>query len=174
MEKYTVFATSNREDNKTQIFAQTCSNMLEGLQIENTVFNLEQLPSQLSGAKMYDYANSPVAEIVEKYIKPVDKLVFVIPEYNGSFPGILKLFIDAVHPQNFKGKKAALIGVSSGRSGNVRGMDHLTSILQYLKVEVYHDKLPLSSIDELLEGDKVVHEPTLQLMNDQMRDFKDF
>ena len=174
MEKYTVFATSNREDNKTQLFAQTCSNILEGMQIENTVFNLEQLPNQLSGAKMYDYDNSPVGEIVEKYINPVDKLIFVIPEYNGSFPGILKLFIDAVHPKHFESKKAALIGVSSGRSGNVRGMDHLTAILQYLKVEVYHDKLPISSIDGLLEEGELRHEPTIQAMTKQLLGFKAF
>ena len=144
------------------------------MQIENSVFNLEQLPNQLSGNKMYDYNNSPVAEIVEKYINPVNKLIFVIPEYNGSFPGILKLFIDAVHPRNFESKKAALIGVSSGRSGNVRGMDHLTSILHYLKVEVYHDKLPISSIDGLLSNDKLAHEPTIQLMTNQMKGFKTF
>lgn len=174
MEKYTVFATSNREDNKTQIFAQKCSKILEEMKIENSVYYLEQLPNQLSGAKMYDYENSPVSEIVEKYINPVNKLIFVIPEYNGSFPGILKLFIDAVHPRNFKGKKAALIGVSSGRSGNVRGMDHLTAILQYLKVEVYHDKLPFSSIDALLTGDILTHEKSIQLMTNQMLGFKNF
>jgi NAD(P)H-dependent FMN reductase len=48
-------------------------------------------------------------------------------------PGSLKLFIDACsvreYKQNFKGKKAALVGIASGRAGNLRGMDHLTGVM---------------------------------------------
>ena len=171
---YTVFSASNREDNKTQVFAALCSKLLSEMGIESQVFNLQQLPNNLSGHEIYDYDNSPVADIVEKYLKPVNKVIFVIPEYNGSFPGILKLFIDAVHPSHFKGKKACLIGVSSGRTGNIRGMEHLTGILHYLKVDVYHHKLPVSGIDRMVSDLTINDAGTVQRMRDQLLGFQKF
>ena len=48
--------------------------------------------------------------------------------------------------------KACLVGVSTGRAGNLRGMDDLTNILNYLKINVYHNKLPISRVDTLLDA----------------------
>jgi chromate reductase len=48
--------------------------------------------------------------------------------------------------------KACLVGVSTGRAGNLRGMEHLTNILNYLKINVYHNKLPISRVDTLLDA----------------------
>ena len=174
MTRYTVFSASNREDNKTQYFAALCSNLLNEMHIDHQVFNLEQLPANIGSADVYDYDNSPVAGIVEKYLDPVDKLIFILPEYNGSFPGILKLFIDAVKPQHFRGKKAALIGVSSGRSGNIRGMDHLMGILNYVKVNVYHHKLAISGIDKLVGDGDITDADTIRRMRDQLEGFTKF
>ena len=47
----------------------------------------------------------------------------------------------------------ALAGVSSGRQGNARGMDDLTNILNYLKINVVPVKPPLSQIFNLLSED---------------------
>ena len=41
-----------------------------------------------------------------------------MPQYNGSFPGVFKAFIDGyAYPNVFKGDKAALVGVSKGFRG---------------------------------------------------------
>ena len=174
MSDYTIFSSSNRVDNKTKIFAELCRKALENQGVKANVCSLQQLPDDLSSVAMYDFNNSPVAEIVEKYLLPVDKLIFIIPEYNGSFPGILKLFIDAIHPENFKNKKAALIGISSGRSGNIRGLDHLTNILNYLKVDVYHHKIPISSIDDIINEGLVTDKQCIDGINELMENFKDY
>ncbi len=39
---------------------------------------------------------------------------------------------------------------ASGRSGNLRGMDHLTGILMYMNMIIYPDRLPVSRIEHLL------------------------
>ena len=44
-----------------------------------------------------------------------------------------------------------LVGVADGRAGNLRGMEHLTGILQYLKLHVYHNKLPISVINKVFD-----------------------
>ena len=73
-----------------------------------------------------------------------------MPEYNGGYPGILKLFLDSVSPKEWTNKKVCLVGVSSGRAGNLRGMEDLTGILNYLKLHVYYTKLPISTVDKVL------------------------
>lgn len=174
MTKVTIFSSSNRTDNKTRIFSETYAKLLEEQGIESQVCTLEQLPFKLSGPDMYAFNNVEMHEIVEKYLKPVDKLVFVVPEYNGSFPGILKLFIDAIRPADFAGKKSALVGVSAGHSGCVRGMDHLSAILNYIKVDVYHHKLPIASINAILDGDNVTDQEVLNRLRNQISGFIKF
>jgi len=78
----------------------------------------------------------------------------ISPEYNGSYPGALKVLLDALSVNEpdltFKNKKVALIGISSGRAGNWLGMDQLTSVLQYLNMHVFYSKPALRQIGNLL------------------------
>jgi len=101
---------------------------------------------------------------------PSTHLLFVVPEYNGGFPGVLKYFIDIIHPKVWAGKIAGLVGVATGRSGNLRGIDHLTGILHYLKVEVIYQKPYLSSIHLHMNTDHEVTNPEyLELMEQEMK-----
>lgn len=174
MQKISIFSASNREENRSLVFAEHCANLLEDQGVNAQIYDFQKFPDDVSLKTMYEFESSPMMAIVEKYLTSVDKLIFVIPEYNGSFPGILKLFIDAVHPGHFKFKKAALIGISSGRAGNIRGMDHLTGILNYLKVDVYHHKLPVSSIANLISNGKITDDLTIHRIEDLMKAFLKF
>lgn len=174
MQRISIFSTSNRDENRSLVFAQLCANLLEDQGVDTQIYDFKTLMEDVPMKSMYEYENSPLNTIVEKYLTSVDKLIFVIPEYNGSFPGILKLFIDSVHPSHFKFKKAALIGISSGRAGNIRGMDHLTGILNYLKVDVYHHKLPISSIAKLISNGKITDELTIHRIEDLIKEFLKF
>jgi chromate reductase len=104
---------------------------------------------------------------------PTTKFIFVAPEYNGSIPGVLKIMVDiSDYKKVWWGKKALLTGISLGRSGNLRGMEHLTSILHYLKVVVHPNKLPISSVDKMLNGSGIIHDQgTLDAINIQLDEF---
>ncbi len=89
-----------------------------------------------------------------EYLKPAAKFIIIMPEYNGSYPGILKLMIDNTDISKvWWHKKVLLTGVSTGRAGNLRGMDHLTGSLLYLKMLVHPNRLPISVVDKLLDAD---------------------
>jgi NAD(P)H-dependent FMN reductase len=60
------------------------------------------------------------------------------------------LFIDSVKPELYKNKTFALVGVGTGRGGNLRGLDQLTNVLHYLGADVVSFKLPLSRINETI------------------------
>ena len=72
-------------------------------------------------------------------------------------------------------EKALLTGISTGRAGNLRGMEHLTGILNYLKVIVHPNKLPISSVDKLLNGEgEITDKDTVEAINTQLKEFIEF
>lgn len=107
---------------------------------------------------------------------PSKKFIFIAPEYNGSIPGILKTMLDiSDYKKAWWGKKALLVGISTGRSGNVRGLEHLTSILNYMKVIVHPNKLPISIVDKLIGVPGRIEDPaTLLAMRTQVQEFIEF
>jgi chromate reductase, NAD(P)H dehydrogenase (quinone) len=166
----TVINATNRKDNKTQVISRYYVSQLEQRGIEVKYFTLELLPSSILDDH---YGNKPLElkRLIEEFIEPSKKFVIISPEYNGSFPGILKLLIDSVHPDYFKFKKAALVGVASGRAGNLRGLDHLTSILNHLQVEVMAQKSYVSSLMKLINEGEVTDEETKQTIEKQIDRF---
>ena len=102
------------------------------------------------------------------------KFVFVIPEYNGSFPGVLKAFIDSLDFLKLSGKKAALIGLSSGHAGGLRALDHFTEILHHLKIEVYSDKPKLSGIEKLIDDTQLIDDKSIERLKKMLGNFIEF
>jgi len=141
---------------------------------ETQVLCLKDLPRDFVFADTFCDGSPEFNKIVEKNIIKADKFIFIIPEYNGGFPGILKAFIDAVHPKNFHNKKAALVGLSSGHSGALRPMDQFSDILHYLQVEVLSAKPKLSGVELLIKEDQLIDERALSLLNDQIARFSKF
>ena len=170
----TIVSSSNRKENSTAYFARHCKSLLEKKGLDHRYFSLDQLPAELTLQSIYEQEESVFKTIADEYISPAEKFLFVIPEYNGSFPGILKLFIDGIHPSTFYGKKAGMIGIAAGRAGNLRGMDHFTAILNYIQVSVMPQKLPISSIDSILKNGEIHDEATLKLLDQQIDQLIDF
>lgn len=177
-----VFSSTNRPDNKTVPFAESYYHSLVKFGKEEVNFiDFRDLSSELLHTLMYDQTSQSkqIIEMQDKYLIPAEKFVFFIPEYNGSFPGILKLFIDACsirrYKDSFAGKKAALIGISEGRSGNIRGLEHFSSILNHMGTIIYPNLLPVSQIVKLLDQDnKQIDKDTLHLLEKHAKAFLDF
>jgi NAD(P)H-dependent FMN reductase len=73
------------------------------------------------------------------------------------------------------GKKALLTGVATGRGGNLRGLEHLTSILHYLRVVVHPNKLPISLVHNVMHGSGDFHDAgTVKAIEMQIDEFIQF
>ncbi len=151
MSEICIISGTNRKESKTFEIAKIYQHVLKDKNMESRIFSLTELPENFAFADMFNTKSPAFNKIIETYLVKHDKFVFVVPEYNGSFPGVLKTFLDAVHPRYWTEKKAALVGVSEGRAGNLRGMEHLTAILHYLKMHVYHFKVSVPRINRILE-----------------------
>ncbi|MDF2189505.1 NAD(P)H-dependent oxidoreductase [Paraflavitalea sp. CAU 1676] len=164
-EFYTIISGTNRVGSNTMKVAQHYRDLLEAKGIETRLVTLE-------GWKSVD-RNPEYVQLENEILIPSKKFIFIAPEYNGSIPGVLKVMLDmSDYKKAWWGKKALLTGVALGRSGNQRGMDHLTGILHYLKVIVHHNKLPISSVDKLLNGTGTIHDKaTLDAIAAQVDEF---
>lgn len=178
----TIFSASNRPENKTIPFAKAYFEILNSIADEEVkLLDFRDLSPALLHSMMYDEANQSeqIKAIQDSYLRPSDKWVFFIPEYNGSFPGILKLFIDAssirLYKDTFMWKKAALIGISEGRSGNIKGLEHFSSILNHMGTIVFPDKLPISQIAKLINKDnQQIDVETVHLLEKHASAFVEF
>jgi len=167
-DQYIIISGTNRRDSNSYKVAQQYRENLSRRNIDARLLSLENL--DLSGR------NADFVRMENDLLIPSEKFIFISPEYNGSFPGVLKTLFDlSDYKKTWWGKKALLTGISSGRSGNVRGMEHLTTVLNYLKVVVHPNKLPISSIDRLVTGDEGITDPeTLRAINAQLDEFIKF
>lgn len=154
MKKIVVFSCTNRPESNTLKVSQIYENLLQKAGVEVKVLDFCILPPNLAFSETFGNRTKAYSELIENYVSSQSKFIFVVPEYNGSFPGILKTFLESMHPREWANKHACLVGVADGRAGNLRGMEHLTGILHYLKMHVYHNKLPISIINKVMENGK--------------------
>jgi NAD(P)H-dependent FMN reductase len=178
----TVISGSNRKGSECLRFARLVATRLEQHAGEEVkLLALEEIPHNWFFSEMYDKGKQDPAltQLQDDFILAADKFVFVIPEYNGTYPGAVKLFIDAVsvrqYKDNFTGKKVGMVGIASGRAGNIRGMDHLTTVMHHLGASVWPFQLPISRIKELMdEHGQVTDAATLEAIEKFAREFVGF
>ena len=65
-------------------------------------------------------------------------------------------------PGGIRGKKAALVGLSSGGQGGLLPLNHLTDVLMYLGTAVLPQRVRLPFIDQHLNADGNLTEPLYQ------------
>ena len=174
-----VICGTNRPESKSDIVSRHIVTTLKTKGQDVVYGDMKEIAPHLIHDGMYD-AERLKPELItfqDECFTPADKIVIVSPEYNGSYPGLLKLLIDCLSKRNyaktFKGKKALLVGVASGRAGNLRGMEHLTGFLNYLKINVFPNKLPISGIESVLEADNL-NEETSNVVDQLLEDFIKF
>ncbi|OFY85525.1 MAG: hypothetical protein A3F72_10145 [Bacteroidetes bacterium RIFCSPLOWO2_12_FULL_35_15] len=167
----TIISATNRPNSNTLKIARIYNQLMEIQGLTSKILTLESLPVDIAFGDLYGNRSEEFQKLLNEFIIPAQKFVVISPEYNGSFPGILKIFLDALPPELNRGKKVSLIGVSSGRGGNMRGMDHLTGIFNYLGLHVHHNKLAISNVLSLLdEQGNVTDERTIHFFNKHILD----
>jgi chromate reductase len=168
----TIISATNRPGSSTLKLAQYYQTRLNEKGLEAGLFSLCQLPADIIESDLYG-KRSAKFEPIQQIITNTKKFLFIIPEYNGSFPGVLKVFIDACSfPESFYEKKAALTGLSSGKYGNIRGIDHFTGVCHYMHLHIMPLKVHISEINkEFDENYNLFKKDTVKFTDEQMDKF---
>lgn len=153
----TIISGTNRKNAVSLKIAHIYQSILKEKGEEADIINLIDLPHDFIETALYE--NAGKNEDFNPYrqqIKDSKKMIFVVPEYNGSFPGVLKAFIDGMqYPHAFRDKKAALVGLSSGIQGAGLALSHLTDIFNYCGMHVLAQKPKLYHIEKNLTENKL-------------------
>lgn len=109
----------------------------------------------------YKQPKPAVTALVERYLKS-DAAVFVIPEYNGSYPGVLKLFVDMLPDKvSFNHRPCAFIGIASGQFQALRAVEHFQGVAGYRNAIMYPNRVFIGSIHKLLDPDGALTDAAL-------------
>ena len=145
----TIVCSTNRINSVSKKICEQYTQLLAAKGIDSTIIDLRDLPKDFTTSALYE--NSGKNEQFNPFrllMKESQKFIFVVPEYNGSFPGVLKAFIDGLeYPDTFKNKKCALVGLSSGLQGGGLALSHLTDIFNYCGMHVLAQKPKLAMIE---------------------------
>lgn len=171
----TLISGTNRPNSRTSLLTNYYKKELEKKGQDVQIIELSNLPANIIQSDLYGKRSDEFTKI-QDIVTNTSKFIFIVPEYNGSFPGILKLFIDACKfPESFKYKKAALVGLSTGKYGNIRGLEHFTGVCNYIGLNVLPLKIHIPYIQEELDAKNELHkEDTIKFTHQQIDEFIKF
>lgn len=166
----TIIAGTNRSNSISSMLAAYYQSLLQEKNTASQILDLSELPPDFIFSALYHNTgkNESFNEITSR-LQQSEKFVFIVPEYNSSFPGVLKAFIDGMdYPNPLRGKKAALVGLSSGVQGASLALSHLTDILNYLGMHVLAQKPRLAKIEENMTENRLKNKLYIQLLKEQV------
>jgi chromate reductase len=164
-----IISGTNRQGSHSLKVAKYYQQELQRKGEEWRLLSLLDLPENIIVSDLYNH-RSEAFRPIQELVSEAKRLIFIVPEYNGSYPGVLKVFIDAcAFPISFFNKKVALVGVSSGKYGNIRGIDHFTGVCNYLRMHVLPLKIHIPHIQsELNEQQQLFQTTTVKFVNEQL------
>lgn len=176
MTNVTIVSATNHQNSLTAQVAEYYAGLLHKRGCDNQVLKLTALPADFTVSALYENRGKhPTFNQLKERMEAAQKYVFIIPEYNGSFPGVFKAFIDGLQfPDTFSGKKCAMVGVSKGPQGGVFAMSHLTDIFHYLKMHVYPLKPRLASIQDRQLATVLANTKYIRLLEEQAEGFMNY
>jgi len=164
-----IIVGTNRRNSVSEKIALIYQDLLGKMGTSSEILLLEDLPHDFIFSALYhnNGKNEGYNEFHQK-VKEGTKFVFIVPEYNGSFPGILKGFIDGMtYPNSFRNKKCALVGISSGIGGGGIALSHLTDIFHYVGMHVLALKPKLAKIEENMSDNLLTNRLYMELLHTQ-------
>lgn len=172
----TIFHATARPNSNSRKIAEFYRDLLNKQGIPHQFFTLEDVESEVFNHTFHNEKSTQQLQIENEILAPTSKFIFIVPEYNGSFPGMFKGFIDASDVKKcFHNKKACLVGVAEGRAGNLRGMEHLTNIFNHMKMHVLHFKIPISQVHLHLDENGILqNQEYIRLIETQLALYLEF
>lgn len=172
----TIVVGTNRKDSVSQAIALQYAEVLSAHDIKSVILNLRDLPEDYIFSALYE--NVGENESFNRFRETMnesEKFVFVIPEYNGSFPGVLKAFIDGLdRSKALTNKKCALVGLSAGDQGAGLALSHFTDILNYCGTNVLAYRLRLPKIGDSMTENKITNQTYLAKIESQAQKLIEF
>jgi chromate reductase len=148
-------AGSLRRNSYNKLLLKAASKLLPP-SIELEIFEIDKIPLYNQDVEAMSLPEE--VKVFKRKIEAADALLISTPEYNHSFPGVLKNAIDwASRPyghNSFDGKPTAVISAAPGLFGGIAAQDHLKQVLLALNTRlVPQPAVVVSLVQEKIDQD---------------------
>lgn len=166
-----IISGTNRPGSRSLQLAHYYQSVLAQMGHTSEVFSLEQLPENfLNEALYHKAAQHPTFAAIREKMLETSRFVFIVPEYNGSFPGALKAFIDGLkYPDTFQGKVGALVGHSKGVQGASLALSHLDDVLSYMQMNTLGLRIKIPQSDQAFVDGALTNPAQAAMLEKQAR-----
>lgn len=169
-----LISATNRPGSNTRKITNLVRGCYDRHQVPVHVLDLQELPAELFHPS--SYGQKPDAfESFSSVVVKSDGLHFVLQEYNGGFPGVLKYFLDMLpFPEAFEGKPVAFTGLAAGMWGALRPVEQLEQIYKYRNAHLFPERVFLPKVNSLLNEEGTLPSELMERLESQAMGFHRF
>jgi chromate reductase len=170
-----IVAGTNRPQSQTLRIAEIYRDLFLAKGVETTLIDLAKMPQEIFHPSSYQTKPAAFTVLSDLVLKS-QGLFVVTPEYNGSFPGVLKYFIDMLpFPASFEKRPVAFCGVAAGMWGALRSVEQLEQIFKYRNAFTFSERVFISKVHEKMVQDGQFKDEFLRgLVDSQVTNFIKF
>lgn len=169
-----VICGTHRPNSRSMVVARFLEKSYLSLGHRVGLIDLEKLPLECFAPQAFS-VKPPGFAPFQKSILEANGLHLVVPEYNGSYPGVLKHFIDLLeYPASFQHRPVALVGLGH-RWGGLRPVEHLGQVFGYRNSYQLPERVFIQDAKNSVDTVKGVYlEETAQRLGAQAQAFVSF
>ncbi len=169
-----IISATNRPDSNSYQVALILQNIYKQLGHTLDIISLKQVPFELLIKKPYPQILPKEVQNIVATLNSSSGFAIVCPEYNGSFPGIFKFFIDHwSYPATFEYRPMCFVGLG-GRFGGLRAVEQLQQIMGYRNAFIYPQRIFLQNIEDILHNHVIKDQNLMDLLVKQAKGFLKF
>ncbi len=152
MKPVLIISGTNRPGSNAMKIATVLAGHYRRAEVPVDLLSLVDLPEAIYRPEAY--AQKPLGFVaIQQRVLAASGLHVVSPEYTGSFPGVLKYFLDMLkYPDSFHRKPVAFVGEASGVWGGLRAVEQLQLVFAYRNAHVYPERVFISAVEQKLDS----------------------
>ncbi len=173
--KYIISGT-NRPGSRSRQISNVIQEIYRNKSEMVEIIDLAELPYEELTGQQYGASPHPSVKWNEvlKKVESAEGLIFVIPEYNGSYPGALKYFVDHwKYPEAFEYRPICYVGLG-GMFGGLRPVEHFQQVMGYRNAFQFPNRIFLMNIFKTLQNGKIEDPNSMKLLEEQAEGFQKF
>lgn len=147
-----IISGTNRPESNAMNVSKTLLKHYQAVSARAEIFSLAEMPAEVFLPSAY--ASKPPGMIaIQDRVLAAAGLHIVTPEYNGSFPGMLKYFIDMLKfPESFEAKPVAFTGEAGGIWGALRSVEQLQQIFGYRNAHIFPERVFIPGVKQKFDA----------------------
>jgi NAD(P)H-dependent FMN reductase len=146
-----IISGTNRPGANALRIARIIQSHYANAQAKTELLSLSEMTPEIFDPNSYATKPAKMVELQNRVLN-ASGLHIISPEYNGSFPGVLKYFIDMLKfPESFEAKPVAFVGEAAGIWGGLRAVEQLQHIFGYRNAHIFPDRVFIPGIGQKLD-----------------------